>query len=377
MTSTGDHELRLIRTLVADDSAFTCELFKVILDSEPDFAVVGTASTGRQCIDLVRELRPDLVTMDIGMPNGDGIAATREIMTIAATPIVVVTARPIGAGSPDAFDAISAGAIDVIAKPDIMNLCDTKQRDTFLRTMRMAASVRVIGFHARTRRRSEPEAGNARGRAPSSWPPVGEAEATVIAIGASTGGPNCVRRILELANPSIAPPILVVQHMGAEFIPGFAKWLGQSISLPVELARHGGTLRPGRVYIAPGDRHLTLGDARTILLNQSAPIHHQRPAVDTLFHSVAQHVGPAAVGIVLTGMGRDGTTGMTAMRAAGAFTMAQDEASCVATGMPVSAARSGAASHICPPEEIAARLAKTRHLPLHPAAADQIRDERK
>jgi two-component system chemotaxis response regulator CheB len=336
---------RLLRVLVADDSQVTQQLLRELIDGEPDMIVVGTAATGRETVEKVERLRPDLVTMDVIMPDGDGIAAAQRIMAQRPTPIAVITAAAIGAGSSLTFDALSSGAVEVLPKPGRKILDDARERERFTRQLRHVAEVGVIGIRSPRPRgsKSDPE-GIGSSALPAPAPTHGvPATAALIALGASTGGPPCIRTILAALDAANAPPVLVVQHMSREFVPGFAAWLRDTLPLPVEIAREGVPICAGHVYVAPGDRHLTV-DAAGVLHEDCGPaLHHQRPAVDVLFQSVANAYGTRAVGVLLTGMGADGARGLRAMRDAGAFTIAQDEASCTVFGMPQAAGELDAA----------------------------------
>ncbi|HKP59206.1 MAG TPA: chemotaxis-specific protein-glutamate methyltransferase CheB [Polyangiales bacterium] len=336
----------LIRVVVADDSQVTQELLREIIDAESDMIVVGTATTGRDTVAQVAKLRPDLVTMDVVMPDGDGISATKHIMSQCATPIAVVTATPADRFSNVSFEALAAGAVEVFAKPHRRTLSDAAERAAFVRNLRYVAHVGVVSIRGPVRRSDRLAAPGLNGLAepvPAQRRSLPET-AALIAIGASTGGPPCIRTVLSSLDPSTAPAVLVVQHMGRDFIPGFATWLGETVPLPVQIAVDGMRISPGQVYIAPGEMHLTV-DARGKLHTYAGTPHlHQRPSVDVLFHSVAEAFGERAVGVLLTGMGEDGAAGLSAMRTSGAVTIAQDEESCVVFGMPKAAIQRDAAS---------------------------------
>ena len=368
---------RLLRVLVADDSQVARQLLRELIDAEPDMIVVGTAATGRETVEKVERLRPDLITMDVVMPDGDGIAAAQRIMAQRPTPIAVVTAAPIDPGSSLTFDALASGAVEVLPKPARRILDDAKQRESFLRQLRHVAEVGVIGIRGpRPRARKSDPSGTralaASSSAPPGVPPVAHGvpqSAALIAIGASTGGPPCIRTVLSSLEPHSAPPVLVVQHMNREFVPGFASWLRDTVPLPVAIAREGTLMQPGHVYIAPGDRHL-LVDAAGVLHEDLGPtLHHQRPAVDVLFNAVAAGFGSRALGVLLTGMGMDGAHGLRAMRDAGAFTIAQDEASCTVFGMPHAAGELDAAVVTANPNGIAWLLRQVKAMARSRAAS--------
>jgi two-component system, chemotaxis family, protein-glutamate methylesterase/glutaminase len=358
----------LIRVLVADDSQVVQELLREIIDAEPDMIVVGTSATGRETVAQVVKLRPDLVTMDVVMPDGDGITATKGIMSQCATPIAVVTATPADRFSNVTFEALAAGAVEVIAKPQRRMLSDAAERAAFVRNLRYVAQVGVVSIRGpvpRSARRTAPLLDRRAEAAPAPRSSMPET-AALIALGASTGGPPCIRTVLSSLDPSTAPPVVVVQHMGREFIPGFAAWLSESLPLAVEIAAEGICIQPGHVYIAPGDVHLSVDARGKLHTQQGAPHLHQRPSVDVLFRSVAEAFGAQAVGVLLTGMGEDGAAGLFAMRASGAATIAQDEESCVVYGMPKAAVALEAASLTGNPLGIAWLLRQLKARPLSP-----------
>ncbi len=357
----------LIRILIADDSAVVRELLKRVIDAEPDMLVVGTASSGEETLALVEKLRPDLVTMDVCMPRVDGVDATRSIMRTRPTPIAIVTAQPVGDGSETTFRAMSAGAVDVIAKPgdDVFDGPGVA-RDTFLQQLRNVACVGVVGIRRTVEdpvdlARATDSASDVR-RRPSSQPVArSEHSAAILAIGASTGGPPCIAKILKELNPETSPPVVLAQHMSSQFIESFVHWLDGIVPPKVHLAKAGARVQPGNVYVAPGGVHLEVNEQSILLLSNGPPVHFQKPSVDILFESVARVYADEAIGVLLTGMGADGARGLKFMREAGALTIAQDEASSLVYGMPAAARALGAAALSANPEHIARLLRRVRH----------------
>ncbi len=371
MTAPRQHEP--VRVLVVDDSATVRAFLRDVIDAEPDMIVVGTAESAEAAVGLCCKLKPSLVTMDVCLPGADGIEATAEIMRRCPAPVAIVTAAPTGPESDATFRALTAGAVEVFAKPNRDDFRrDPRRRAEFARQLRLVAGVGVVGLRRTAIRVASESVGATRSAPPvpgRSGPPVrapsphATFQASVVAVGASTGGPPAIRTVLAGLNPEVAPPVLVVQHMSTEFMPGFAAWLDGAIALPVHLAKTGEPMQPGYVYVAPGDRHLRVSGQLRLELGSEDPVHYQRPAVDELFSSVARHLGGDSVGVLLTGMGSDGARGLAAMRSAGALTIAQDESSCVVSGMPSAAIALDAASLAAPPETIARWLEGVRHRP--------------
>jgi len=356
-----EKDKKLIRIVVADDSAVTRELLRRVFDAQPDMIVVGMAGTGEDTVRLVERLRPDLVTMDVAMPGIDGVLATRRIMSAQPTPIAIVTAKPVGAGQETTFRAMAAGAVDVIAKPGVEVFeADGEKREQFVRQLRNVANVGVVGIRGRAAYEAQSD-----DERPTTRPPAGVGlsqwtSASLIAIGASTGGPPCIREIVGMLDPAHCPPVVITQHMSAQFILGFAEWLATNIQLPVQLGRSGALLARGQVYVAPGDQHLEVTDNGTMRIVSTLPVHYQRPSVDVMFQSIARSYAGRAIGVLLTGMGSDGAAGLRAMREAGSLTIAQDEASCLVYGMPAAACRLNAAQLSVNPHHIGRLLRRIR-----------------
>jgi two-component system chemotaxis response regulator CheB len=345
----------MIRVLVVEDSSTMRHHLRESLAADPELQVVGEALDGGQAVEMVGRLRPDVVTMDMMLPTMSGLVATEHIMAEFPTPILVVSS----ADRQELFstyNALAAGAVDVLEKPRGDD-SDAGWGRRLCSAVRMVARIRVI-THPRARldgrKRAEPTAG----------PPVpvpAEAGLSVVAVGASTGGPGAVTDLLRALPVDFRTPVLCVQHIAASepFAVAFSDWLAGQTGRNVSYAADGVPLRTmaGRVLLAPPDRHMLIADG-VIRLNQAPPRHSCRPSVDVLFESVAAEYGPSAAGCLLTGMGRDGADGLLRMRARGAVTFAQDEASCVVYGMPREAAQLGAATYVLPPARIAARLSE-------------------
>lgn len=354
---------RKIRVLVVEDSLTVRKRLVEVLAADPECEVVAEASDGQTAITLCERLRPDVITLDMVLPKLDGVAATEHIMAYCPTPIVIVSASYNRGEVMSTLDALAAGAVDVLEKPDGRADPDETWSRQFLATVKLASRIKVI-THVRARlRTSQPSPPPAAGltarkssppalTAPLAATPAADQEGRfkLVAIGASTGGPAAVVEILRGLPKAFPLPVLLVLHIGKPFGEGFAEWLGNQLPMPVAQAVEGEPLpKPGRarVVLARPDRHLVVRDGR-LRLTLDAERHSCRPSVDVLFDSVARELGPAAIGCLLTGMGRDGAEGLLAMRRAGAMTLAQDEASSVVFGMPREAIRLGAAERVLP-----------------------------
>ncbi|GAA0568700.1 chemotaxis-specific protein-glutamate methyltransferase CheB [Paractinoplanes ferrugineus] len=347
----------MIRVLLVEDSATMRGHLRESLAADPELHVVGEAADGKQAVELVGRLRPDVVTMDMMLPTMSGLAATEHIMAEHPTPILVVSS----ADRQELFstyNALAAGAVDVLEKPR-GDASDADWGRRLRSAVRLVSRIRVI-THPRARldgRRPEP-------------PPLTAAPPDalrLVAVGASTGGPRALTDLLRSLPGGFRPPVLVVQHIAASepFAVAFSDWLAGQTGLDVTYARDWTPVETlaGRVVLAPPDRHMLVRDG-VVRLSDAATRHSCRPSVDVLFESVAVECGDKAAGCLLTGMGRDGAEGLLRMRSHGAVTFAQDEASCVVYGMPREAALLGAAAYVLPPNRIAARLGE-----LHPAGS--------
>ncbi len=336
------------RVLVVEDSATVRARLLEVLASDPAIEVVGEAGDGKQAIELCKLLRPDVVTMDMMLPEMSGLSATEYIMAYCPTPILIVSSSVNRGELFKTYEALSAGALDVLEKPTGEELPGVWERN-FLSTVKLLARIRVI-THPRGR------------LAPGRPLPVRVAAVPatdvmpgcrVIAIGASTGGPGAIVDILRSLPAEFDLPILFVLHINVMFGAAFAEWLDGQSTHRVAYAKDGEPFASvaGRVVMAPPDSHLVVRDGR-LRITHDPERHSCRPSVDVLFESVAAEFGPSAAGILLTGMGRDGALGLLEMRRAGAFTVAQDQASSVVYGMPQQAALLNAAVRIAPLSEV-------------------------
>ncbi|HET7542342.1 MAG TPA: chemotaxis-specific protein-glutamate methyltransferase CheB [Polyangiaceae bacterium] len=332
-----------IRVVVADDSLTVRKRLVAALEAAPDVLVVGEAGNGRLAVDACRKLQPDVLLLDIVMPHLDGVKATEEIMASAPTRILIVSGHDQRGNAIDSMSALTAGAVDAIEKlrgDESDEAFDTR----LLRAVRVVARVPVV-----TRRKpvSRLEA-----LPEPAVLPRPSARRELLAVGGSTGGPAAVVELLRALPPTFPLPILLVLHIGPSFGFAFADWLGTMSKIPVVEARDGAQLRAGHVHVCPPERHLVLR-GRTLHLTRDAERHSCRPSVDVLFESVAESMGDRAIACLLTGIGRDGAEGLRLLRAHGALTMAQDEASSVVFGMPRAAILCGAAAHVLSPADMA------------------------
>jgi two-component system, chemotaxis family, protein-glutamate methylesterase/glutaminase len=344
-----------IRVLVVEDSATVRKRLLDILEAEPDFEVVGEAEDGKRAIELTQQLRPDVITMDMMLPLMSGLSATEYIMAHCPTPILVVSASINRGELFKIYEALAAGAVDVLEKPTGLEPAGTWER-RFIAMVKLVARIRVI-THPRARL-----TGLTRPRSEVARAPAEEHQAAgrcnIVVIGASTGGPGAVLEILRCLPADFRIPLLLVLHINEPFGAAFADWLDGQTSRPVAYARDGAAVAAaaGQVVVAPGDRHMVVRDG-LLRLTRDPERHSCRPSVDVLFESVAAEYGASAVACLLTGMGRDGALGLLKIRQAGGFTIAQDEATSVVYGMPREAVLLGAAARVLPLGEIGARIA--------------------
>ena len=333
-----------IRVVIADDSLVAREMLAQILATDPDIEVVGQAKNGEEAVDLVANLRPDLVTMDIHMPKMDGLAATEKIMAYTPTPILVVSSSVHGEGMGSAFDALKRGALEVIKKPEPKEWADLERigRDV-LRKVKVLANVRVI-THIHGRR--------SHARSVTIDEVAGNAERRIVAIGSSTGGPSALLSVLAKLPADLPVPVLVAQHIADGFIPGLVSWLDGGAKIKVVAATDGERPKPGTVYFAPTGSNMVI-DGSTIRFQPAGAGQLYIPSADTLFESVARSFGKRSIGVILTGMGADGANGLKVMHDIGAATIAQNEETCTVFGMPRAAIELGAASKVLPIEDVA------------------------
>jgi len=329
-----------IRVLVVEDSLTVRRHLIGVLAADPGIDVVGEAEDGKRGIELCQTLRPDVVTLDMMLPLMSGLAATEYIMAHCPTPILIVSASTNRGELFKTYEALAAGAVDVLEKPTGEDADDSWQQH-LVSTVKLIARIKVI-THLRGRLQGRTQARQPLRLLSTNGHPQTNCE--VVALGASTGGPAAVVEILRALPPTYPLPVLLVMHIGEPFGAAFAEWLDGQTSLRVAYARDGESLGSihNRVVMAPPDRHLLVRQGR-LRLTTDPERHSCRPSVDVLFESLAREIGSRSAACLLTGMGRDGAAGLLAIRRAGGFTVAQDEATSVVYGMPREAVLLGAA----------------------------------
>jgi two-component system chemotaxis response regulator CheB len=336
------------RVLICEDSLAYATALSRFLGRDEDIDVVGIAPTGERAIADVERLEPDLLTLDMQLPGMDGLEVVKRLMGSNPLPIVVLSAK-VARGSEQAIAALAAGALEVLAK-DMLRLDrpDDLWAQAMRSRLRRLSSMRVARPALARRQKQAPSQASAG---------LGSRSALAIGIGASTGGPPVLEAILGGLPADFSVPVLVVQHMAPGFIEGFARWLDQKLSMEVRIAAEGDRATPG-IWFAPDGAHLLLTGSMRLTL-ECEPKGPHRPSVDALLGSLARGGGSEAVGVVLTGMGKDGAAGAAEIRRAGGIVIAQDEASSVVYGMPRAVAENGA-DLVIPPAEIADALSELR-----------------
>ena len=359
----------MIRVLVAEDSPTARALLVSMLSSDAGITVIGEARNGTEAVALADTLRPDLITMDVQMPEIDGLEATVRIMTRAPVPIIVVSSLASGSEVELSLEATRAGALMVLPKPEGPRSPHfEEQRAQLVSAVKAMAQVKVVrrwgssNLALRPKSLASATLGRVSGERPRLTPPnmraVGSERPRVVAIGASTGGPAALRDLFAALPADFRVPVLVVQHISKGFVGGLALWLGGSTKLRVRVAAAGDVAAKGTIYVAPDDHHLGIRDDYRIVVSSDPPVGSFRPSASHLFSSAANAFGSATVAVILTGMGDDGLQGLREVHAAGGLVIAQDEASSVIYGMPREAVRAGIAHVVLPLGDMAGRLAE-------------------
>ena len=341
-----------LRVLIAEDSTLFADVLAETLEAEPGIDIVALVDNGVDAVEYCISHEPDIVLMDIHMPRLDGLSATEQIMARCPTPILVITSDPHRDGVDLSFRALSAGALDLMAKPGRLPFPEA-DRERLLRKIRLLSQIPVVR-HVRARQRAKaltpvgpPEVPDER---PGLDPPA------IIGVVASTGGPRALANIFTRLPEDFRAAIIIVQHITHGFSRHLARWLDKHSSLSVYEAEDGMPITPGHAIIAPTEKHLVVDENLCLAVRNGPPIGGHRPSGDRLLMSLARHASPRAIGLVLSGMGDDGTAGMTALAQTGCPTVAQDEATSVVYGMPRSASARGVVEYTLADTEIAATL---------------------
>lgn len=336
------------RVLIADDSALLRNVVSDILERSEEFTVAGFATDGHEAIQLVHELEPDIVTLDVEMPGLDGLHALGYIMSESPRPVIVLSALDASAGAVLAMRALELGALEFVQKPARPDESDTLAR-SLLEALCAATSANLSATRVLARPKLQPQAGTR---------PTATASTTVV-IAASTGGPRALAEVVPALPADLDAAVLIVQHMPSGFTRGFAERLDALSLMWVREAKGGERLAAGSVYVAPGGLHMGIiarQDGPTVTITDGPPVWGLRPAADPLFASAATLFGPRAIGVVLTGMGRDGAGGLRAIRRAGGYGLVQTPSNAVIAGMPTAAVSEAGADRVIPLSEMAAAI---------------------
>jgi two-component system chemotaxis response regulator CheB len=342
MSGEFDKQLRI---LIAEDTRLFTQALKDVLEEDRGIVVCGMACNGQEAVKKAKELTPDLIIMDINMPVMSGMEAIEEIMATNPTPILVVTAN---ASQRVLFQALEHGALDLVLKQKVWPSGEKEQAE-FREKVRLLSDVRVIRHVAAKLTRIKEGKG------------ISTEARYAVAIAGSTGGPQALHRLLSALPSDFSAPVLVVQHMAYGFSHGLVNWLDGESPLEVRIASHGDPIEPGRVLLAPDGVHMKVGKGGTVVLDSAEPVSGQRPSATVLFRSVARIFGTRAVGVVITGMGKDGAEGLREIYEVGGITIAQDEKSSLVYGMPRAAAELGVVQSVLSLDEIPQALLQAIH----------------
>ncbi|MEC7838495.1 MAG: chemotaxis-specific protein-glutamate methyltransferase CheB [Chlamydiota bacterium] len=333
-----------VKVLIVDDSATMQNILKKIIQNDSRLEVIGIANNGEEALKMISKKRPDVITMDLFMPILDGFSTTKKIMSSNPIPIIIISGGYKKEDVQLSFKAMEAGAITIMEKPPGLtdpNFQYISRRITS--TIFCSAEIKLV-----TRRFPKPLQ-----QSESKIHTRNRSDIKAIAIGASLGGPQAVRRLLSELNPSSPVPIFVVQHISPGFTQGYAEWLNHSTPLRVVIPSHGEKPMGGTVYIAPDNKHMTIDKFGNISLSDTATLFRCKPSVSVLFASVADFYGKQSIGVLLTGMGDDGSKELLTLKEKGSITIAQNKATSLAFGMPGTAIQLGGAKHVLSIEEIA------------------------
>jgi two-component system, chemotaxis family, protein-glutamate methylesterase/glutaminase len=339
-----------IRVLLVEDSQIALVVLKRILETSPQIEVVGTARNGLEALQLIPQTQPDVICTDLHMPQMDGLELTIEVMATHPRPILVISAS-VQEDSHNVFQLLEAGAVDMFPKPLVgLTADDEALRQALISKIQVLSGVKVF-----TRKRKVTQLQGSKSSY-SIVPSLAHLKPKIVAVGASTGGPQALQELFTSLPIDFPLPILCVQHISFGFLQGLLDWLGKGCLLPIRIAQPGDRPIPGTIYFPPEHRHLELDVIGRFICSDAPPVGGHRPSVTVTFRSIARVYGQKTVGILLTGMGRDGADGMQAIAQVGGLTIAQDEATSVVFGMPREAIALGAAKQVLPIQAIAPTL---------------------
>ncbi len=349
-----------VNILIVDDSQLVRDILKEIFQNDPGLRVIGEAVNGKEAVRLTRELKPDIITMDIQMPEMDGFEATEQIMAYTPTPILIFSSAIDKSEQYTSFKAISLGALDNMSKPDITQDGFDKIADTLLKKVKMLSNIKVIPHIRAKLKMPGTDAPPAEAKMPARRTvSARDLKYRLVTVGTSTGGPMALAKLFALLPPDLPVGVVIVQHISNGFIDSYVEWLGTQTGLKVKVAEHGEPISSGTAYFAPDDVQMEVTTKNTILLNKDLPPWGEfKPSVNHLFKSVGQNLGENAIGIILTGMGDDGARGMEEMFLNGAYTIAQDKETSLIFGMPRAAVENNCVRTVLPLEKIAEEIIK-------------------
>lgn len=344
----------MIKVLIVDDSKVIQQFLAHILSSDDEIEIVGFACSGSEAIEMAKSKKPDIITMDIHMPGISGFEATRTIMETVPTPLVIVSGSLKTKDEVNLFRSVEAGALALLSRPPAIEHPQFKSSaDELIRTVKLMSEVKVIRLFP----------SRAKGRISSTDQfqnqDINLRRVKIIAIGASTGGPAAIQKILSGLPKNLPVPVLIVQHIAKGFITGFKNWLSLTSGINLKIAEHGELIMAGIGYIAPDNFQMGIDRHRKICLIDEPPENGSKPSVSYLFRSISQTIAHDSISVLLTGMGKDGVNELKLLKDKGAVTIVQSEESSVVFGMPGEAIKIGAAMHTLAPEKIALILAKT------------------
>ncbi|MEW6194586.1 MAG: chemotaxis-specific protein-glutamate methyltransferase CheB [Bacteroidota bacterium] len=347
----------MIKVLIVEDSPVIQELLFYILSSDPNIHVIGIANNGMEAIEMVKIKNPDVITMDMHMPKLDGLKATRKIMETMPTPIIIVSSTLAREEINETFQVMEAGALAVLPRPAGIGHPDFHITSAeLINTIKLMSEVKVVRRWPHLSKQSVTSPNGLKQIITTTKSKSEKGIYHIVAIGASTGGPIVLQKILSLIGKDFPLPILIVQHIATGFLQGFVEWLSQTTGVPIHVAAHHELITAGNVYVAPDSYHMGVDEEYRIILSKDKPENNLRPSISFLFRSINNIYGKHAIGVLLTGMGTDGAEELKLLKENSAATIVQDEESSVVHGMAGKAIKLNGADYVLPPEKIAGVL---------------------